>query len=504
MYPLHGSAPIRHSWRQGIARVVTGALGLVSSLLCVSAFAIPAPVGKITLTVGQATITSSGGGTRVAQRGATVDVGDRIETAVNGHVHLRFVDDALVSVRPASELLIEDYRYDAAAVERSRVKFQLLRGTARAISGAAAEGAREQFRLNTPLVAIGIRGTDFVVHSDDQLTTAAVSYGAIIMAPFGEGCKAQGSGPCVTAASRLLSADMSGMLAEYRSGLGQTELKPAVAYGAPISDLPRTASAGSAGSGRAGSSGTGGNASATANGSPVVIASASGGSDVTLSGDFPHNRPNTLVDNDSGKQNRLVLDAAALTDVKIGVPVTPPTEPVTPPVVVVPVPAQMVWGRWGADAVGPDDFSVVRGDARTGRAATVGNTAFVLYRNEGTFDFSRFSSQQGQTAFALDKGFAQFTDSGGQVSAAAVQGGTLGINFGARQFNTSLDLMSAATGAQTLSLQGAVDREGLFVASQNGQKAAGAIALDGKSVGYLFDKAAAGGMLSGITQWKAK
>lgn len=49
-------------------------------------------------------------------------------------------------------------------IEQSLVRFRLDRGVARAISGAAAEGARERFRLNTPLVAIGVRGTDFCDH----------------------------------------------------------------------------------------------------------------------------------------------------------------------------------------------------------------------------------------------------------------------------------------------------------------------------------------------------
>ena len=526
------------------AWLLAGVAGAFSALPA-AALTVPA-MGKITLTVGQASVTSANGSTRTAQRGDDISVGDRIETTLNGHVHVRFVDGALVSVRPASELLVEDYRYDPAAVERSQVKFKLSRGTARAISGAAAEGARDHFRLNTPLVAIGIRGTDFVVHSEDRLTTAAVSYGAIIMAPFGEGCKAQGSGPCATASAKLLSADMSGMLAEYRSGVSQTELKQATTSNSQMSDLTRTASLGSAkasGSSVCGTSGTAALASGAVPASTAVTPEAS----LVAVNELPRipYRTNNLVDPDSRSADRVTVMAAQTvetvkpsavaptpmpvspvavlmpspapvpstptpTPVSVAIPTPLPTAPVVAvPTVVVAVvavitPPALAWGRWGSGALGPDDFAVARTDAQIDRTVTVGNTNFVLYRHNGEFDFARFPASQGETTFLLDKGFARYTDGSGQSSAASVLGGTLGINFSTRQFDTALNLSSAATGAQTLAMQGAVDRGGLFVAAQDGQRVAGAIALDGKSAGYLFDKAVASGTLSGITQWKAK
>lgn len=479
---------------------------LVGIFVCLISlfFALPSlaagivPMGQITLAVGQATVTSAVGSTTVARRGDAIAVGDRIETTLNGHVHVRFVDGALVSVRPASELLIEDYRYDPAAADKSQVKFKLSRGTARAISGAAAEGARDHFRLNTPLVAIGIRGTDFVVHSNDYLTTAAVSYGAILMTPFGDGCRVQGSGPCATPTARFLSADMSGMLAEYRNGLAQPELKQTVAYNAQLTDLARTSSVGSAKTAATGSS-NGSSASTSplsGTGSPVTATPEATSAAVNELSRIPF-RANNLVDPDS--RNADHVTTAAVLAVESDKPGSPGSS--IPPTVALP---SLVWGRWGSDAVGPGDFSVVRSEAQTGRTLTVGNDKFVLYRNDGDFDFARFASSQGETGFVLDKSFAQYNDGSGKAEAASVLGGSLGINFSSRQFSTALTMTSASTGAQTLALQGAVDRSGFFIAGQDGQRIAGAIALDGRSAGYLFDKAVANGSLSGITQWKVK
>ena len=183
-------------------------------------------VGTVSLVVGEARVVSADGAKHSIRRGITVRPGDRVETALGGHVHIRFIDDALVSVRPSSRLVIEEYQYDPARVAESQVRFRLETGVARAISGAAAEGAKERFRLNTPLVAIGVRGTDFVVNSQAEQTTAHVNQGAIVMAPLGAGCQANALGPCNTHAATLVSAQMGEVLAQYRNGLGQPEIKP--------------------------------------------------------------------------------------------------------------------------------------------------------------------------------------------------------------------------------------------------------------------------------------
>ncbi|HXE48746.1 MAG TPA: FecR family protein, partial [Ramlibacter sp.] len=140
------------------------------------------------MSVGPVVRTSAQGLPEVVRRGSSIMPGDRLDTADGGHLHIKFIDGAMVSIRPGSRLWVQDYRYDPEHVALSLVRFKLEYGVARAISGAAAEGARERFRLNTPLVAIGVRGTDFVVRSGEHATTAAVNQGAIIMAPFGEGC----------------------------------------------------------------------------------------------------------------------------------------------------------------------------------------------------------------------------------------------------------------------------------------------------------------------------
>jgi len=146
-------------------------------------------------------------------RGDKVKVGDRLMTGPGGHLHIRFIDGAFIAVRPDSELLVEEYRYDKDNVGLSTVKFRLTKGAARSITGRAGESVKDRFRLNTPIAAVGIRGTDFVVITDREQSSVVINTGAVVIAPLGQSCSAEALGPCSSPLAQLLSADMSGLYA---------------------------------------------------------------------------------------------------------------------------------------------------------------------------------------------------------------------------------------------------------------------------------------------------
>lgn len=447
-------------------RIPLAPLALAAALVgaSVPARAVVAPeVGEVTLTIGQAMNIPASGVPVALQRGSKIHPGDRIETADGGHVHIRFVDGAMVSVRPTSRLVVEEYQFNPSQVAQSSVKFRLEKGVTRAISGAAAEGARERFRLNTPLVAIGVKGTDFVVRTAADQTVAVVNQGAIVMAPFGDGCARQGFGPCGSSSARLLSADMGGMLVEFRNNLAQPELRP-------FNGVRSTE-----GTMLAGADTRPANEAVPAR---EVKTAARGGDEVVTA---------ALVQG--------VVRSA--TDAFAGAAVPPPTGLL--PAGTDPQPSQLAWGRWGA-ALDSSDFALARTVARDGRVATVGDSDYVLYRIEASKS-PALPTGLGNVSFALDQAHARFTSAAGQVQAAAVQSGSLAVDFNSRLFSTALGLSSAATGVVTLQAAGAVRDDGLFVSRTANGVVAGAAALDGKSVGYLFEKAAAGGTLSGITLW---
>ena len=423
-----------------------------------------APVGKVTLVLGQATLVSSNGVTSSLQKGSSVKPGDRIETAGGGHVHIRFVDDALVSVRPSSRLIIEEYEYNPAKVLESQVRFKLETGVARAISGAAAESAKERFRLNTPLVAIGVRGTDFVVNSQLDQTTAHVNQGAIVMAPLGAGCQASALGPCNTSAATLVSAQMGNVLAEYKDGLGQPELKPYFVRSTYFAAAPDPDAR---------------SARSPANPAKVDVAA----------------KPDNSVIQVTSVVSGGIFTAAVEELPHVPGPVEPPVMPPTPP-----APPALVWGHW-VKPTGSGDFSEPFRVAALGRDVTVGNNDYVLYRAPSDTGLAAIQPSLGTVGFQLQQAHALFRPWGGVNQEATAGTGTLSINFATRQFQTQLELNHAAAGAHTLTSQGAVLSDGMFGGATATQKVIGATTLDGKNAGYMFEKNVDSGVFNGITLW---
>ena len=193
--------------------------------LLAAAVCAAASVGEVTLSIGASQIEREGKSEPVV-KGCAIAAGDVIRTTANGHVHIRFVDGARVSVRPDSVLHVVEYRYDPTAPAESLIKFHLETGTVRGISGLAAQEARDKFRLNTPLVAIGVKGTDFVTQAAAQSAIVLVNQGAIVLAPLDGACRAEGFGPCGTSRSRELASSMNGMALVYRQAASEPVLQP--------------------------------------------------------------------------------------------------------------------------------------------------------------------------------------------------------------------------------------------------------------------------------------
>ena len=179
-------------------------------------------VGRVLFAIGDAKI--AGGST--LRKDDTIALGQTVTTGANGHVHIRFVDDAFVSVRPNSSLTVEQYVYDAKEPSNNKVRFNLTQGVARLITGKAGQAAKDNFRLNTPVAAIGIRGTDFLVQARDALTRVAVQQGAIVISPFSDGCARAALAPCGGANARELAGSLSGNYLEVKGTSAPTLVTP--------------------------------------------------------------------------------------------------------------------------------------------------------------------------------------------------------------------------------------------------------------------------------------
>jgi hypothetical protein len=131
--------------------------------------------------------------------GASVPEGALLKTGDTGHLYLRLADDGFFILRPKTTARIVLYKPVPAQPEQSEFQLELVNGVARAVTGKVAAQAKQRFRLNTPVAAIGVKGTDFVVSTSADVTYISVNSGAVVASPFTTGCTRTGLGACNSA-----------------------------------------------------------------------------------------------------------------------------------------------------------------------------------------------------------------------------------------------------------------------------------------------------------------
>lgn len=398
-------------------------------------------VGEVTSVIGLGTVRNPQG-EQTATRGQLIRVGDRIETTAGGHIHVRFVDGGLVSVRPLSRLHIEDYR-NQDPQNLAAIKFRLDVGVMRSVTGQWGEAHRDRFRLNTPVAAIGIKGTDFVVKTEGGNTMASVKSGAIVMSPL-EGNCALALGPCANGRSALLTADMPGQMLEY---LKQNDTSSPRLV--PHADL---------------------------------LARNSNPDKAPEPRHTENSVPSEIIHKDLNDQAK---EAVAL-------------------VPAVPVKPQLVWLHNTLDWNVPVNSISTRFDAASaaGHRAVAGNFFITLYRDEATK--KDYASPANTASFNLTNASANYTlptGSGRPVEPITVSGATLTVDFARNTLATQMDLTSPSLGKDSFAAAATVNADGSFASHTTSQQIAGALSTDASQAGYLFEKRLSGGTISGLTLW---
>ncbi|MEH6347797.1 MAG: FecR family protein [Bermanella sp.] len=123
---------------------------------------------QVILSKGQASVTSPAGKVRSLKRRAKIYSGDVIKTGGNGSVQLRFIDKALMTIKPGSELNITSYLYDDGTQQTSKkeVVMSLVAGGFRTITGIIGKGNKSAYRVQTPAASVGIRGTNYEIQQE--------------------------------------------------------------------------------------------------------------------------------------------------------------------------------------------------------------------------------------------------------------------------------------------------------------------------------------------------
>lgn len=194
-------------------------------LVSLSSFAAGASsvVGRADLVVGKVQV-QVGQDKKSMATGATIQEGQTLITGADGYLYINTVDKGFISLRPNTKVTVELYRYDVTKPKDTQIRLNLHHGVMRSVSGQGAQAARDKYRLNTPVAAIGIRGTDYTVFASADMTRATVRSGGIAMAALANGCAAQALGPCEGAGT----VDLTAQSAQYLLQISKGERRPAL------------------------------------------------------------------------------------------------------------------------------------------------------------------------------------------------------------------------------------------------------------------------------------
>lgn len=97
---------------------------------------------------------------RPIAKGAELYAGERVVTTESGLVQMRLHDGGYISVRPGTEMVIDQFVQDEKDASKSSFLVSLLRGGFRSITGLIGRTNPSGYQIRTPTATIGIRGTD--------------------------------------------------------------------------------------------------------------------------------------------------------------------------------------------------------------------------------------------------------------------------------------------------------------------------------------------------------
>lgn len=406
-------------------------------------------------------------GTRSVALDDVISEGDEIATGADGYVYMKTIDDGLLILRPSSRARIVAYHVDLATPANTRVKLELLSGVARSVSGKAVKQARQNFRFNTPVAAIGVRGTDFTVFTDQEVSNVTVLSGAIVVSGFSGSCMPGGGGPCEHQASRELAAGQVGQTLQVKRGQAVPQLLSGSAVAPDAVAPPR----GDEPVGKAGSTG----GQPLASGEPSIDAQ----------------KASNLL------QQGLRPVVVAPLDPVVVVPVVPvvPVLPVEPP-------SQIVWGRWTAVLGQPANINSGKLiDEKAERVAL--NAYYAVFRTRGA-DWQL--PQQGTAGFALRQSEAFIRqDVTHAMTPASLENGRLQVDFGKSTFSTAFDLVS---GSERFSLQsqGVMTRDGRLEGNSQlvrptNMAVSGALGAENNAAYVFSSRLDEKRIASGVTYW---
>ncbi|MDQ7015758.1 MAG: FecR domain-containing protein [Gammaproteobacteria bacterium] len=143
----------------------SGLQAVLLSLLLFSSvsWAASESVGRVIVSRGEVVAEQFDGVVRVLKRRAKIFAGDTLVTGKNGRVQIRFSDKGLLELQANTRFLIETYHFDEDYRKRA-ASYSLLKGGMRTVTGLIGQTNKKNYKVETPVATIGLRGTHWGAH----------------------------------------------------------------------------------------------------------------------------------------------------------------------------------------------------------------------------------------------------------------------------------------------------------------------------------------------------
>ncbi|MCK9502574.1 MAG: FecR family protein [Porticoccaceae bacterium] len=438
----------------------------------------PASVGRVIFIDGDVSARRDGADTRTLAQGDKIYTSDQLITSANGYVHVRFVDGGLVSVRPDSQVLINTYELEpgnADSPDKGRVRITLEKGVMRSATGTIGQHNKEHFRINTPVSAIGIRGTDFVVFADQSIARLLVKSGGVVMAPFGDNCSASSFAPCSGDVSAELFASVGKAMLEVRAGQG---------FALVTSDGP-----------------TPDEVSPPHPEEADLFAAFIASAQQALRGKIGLSAPGADSYEDGLENTQRYLSEESLVQQAYLLGEKESSNPL-PNNRGLDDDPQVIWGRWSTFAGDDPSYRTISQLLYETRQYAVLNNVFAMLEDKHDRG-NILLPDAGQVSFKLN-GYEAYIQRGATLEAAGISNPALIVDFKSSRFATRLDIHAQSLpGVVPVLGAGDLTADGFFHSDGNSlAKIDGVLSPDIQEAGFLFDYQVSPGVNAvGATQW---
>lgn len=141
------------------------AINLVALLLglVLSSSVLAEIAGTVTHLSGPLLAKKADGTSKILSQKSTVESGDLLVSEKNTYARVKFTDNSEITLKPNTQIRIDEYLFDQSRPEADSAVFNLIKGGLRALTGLVGKrGNQDSYKLKAPSATIGIRGTDYI------------------------------------------------------------------------------------------------------------------------------------------------------------------------------------------------------------------------------------------------------------------------------------------------------------------------------------------------------